>query len=222
MRTEGREGFVGLLWAARPQSWLQTSCRHQGFTSYLQKHDEVLTELEKATKKLKKLETVYKEFELQKVCYLPLNTFLLKPIQRLMHYKLILERLCKHYSPTHRDHDDCKGQLRSDIDISNLCSLLRRVKQCENVCLDRDCILVDPMFYFLCCFLFCFLLSLTCFYAYRGSEGSSWDRCSAPEQSHPTRKFPEADRAAERPDWYWESNSTWQSRSSFTMILFST
>lgn len=82
----------------------------QEFTSYLQKHDEVLTELEKATKRLKKLETVYKEFELQKVCYLPLNTFLLKPIQRLMHYKLILERLCKHYSPIHRDHDDCKGQ----------------------------------------------------------------------------------------------------------------
>lgn len=82
----------------------------QEFTSYLQKHDEVLTELEKASKRLKKLETVYKEFELQKVCYLPLNTFLLKPIQRLMHYKLILERLCKHYSPAHRDYDDCKGE----------------------------------------------------------------------------------------------------------------
>ena len=25
------------------------------------------------------------------MCYLPLNTFLLKPAQRLMHYKLILE-----------------------------------------------------------------------------------------------------------------------------------
>lgn len=113
VRAEGGKGFVRLLWATRPQTWLWTSCRHQEFTSYLQKHDEVLTELEKATKRLKKLETVYKEFELQKVCYLPLNTFLLKPIQRLMHYKLILERLCKHYSPTHRDHDDCKGQRRS-------------------------------------------------------------------------------------------------------------
>lgn len=78
--------------------------------SYLQKHDEVLTELEKASKRLKKLEAVYKEFELQKVCYLPLNTFLLKPIQRLMHYKLILERLCKHYTPEHRDLLDCQGK----------------------------------------------------------------------------------------------------------------
>ncbi|KAJ8277083.1 hypothetical protein GJAV_G00071300 [Gymnothorax javanicus] len=81
------------------------------FTSYLQKHDEVLTELEKATKRLKKLEMVYKEFELQKVCYLPLNTFLLKPIQRLMHYKLLLERLCRHYSPEHCDYEDCKEAL---------------------------------------------------------------------------------------------------------------
>lgn len=85
-------------------------CIPQEFTGYLQKHDEVLTELEKATKRVKKLETVYKEFELQKVCYLPLNTFLLKPIQRLMHYKLILERLCNHYTPQHTDYEDCKGE----------------------------------------------------------------------------------------------------------------
>lgn len=90
----------------------------QEFTSYLQKHDEVLTELEKATKRLKKLEMVYKEFELQKVCYLPLNTFLLKPIQRLMHYKLILGRLCKHYTAEHRDFADC----RSEWALSCICA----------------------------------------------------------------------------------------------------
>lgn len=53
---------------------------------------------------------VYKEFELQKVCYLPLNTFLLKPIQRLVHYRLLLSRLCGHYVPGHRDHADCRGE----------------------------------------------------------------------------------------------------------------
>ncbi|KAA8589267.1 hypothetical protein FQN60_012632 [Etheostoma spectabile] len=45
---------------------LRNMCALKEFTSFLQKHDEVLTELEKATKRLKKLETVYKEFELQK------------------------------------------------------------------------------------------------------------------------------------------------------------
>lgn len=89
------------------------------FTSYLQKHDEVLTELEKATKRLKKLEMVYKEFELQKVCYLPLNTFLLKPIQRLMHYKLILGRLCKHYTSEHRDFADCRNALKEVTEMTS-------------------------------------------------------------------------------------------------------
>uniref|UniRef100_A0A672V8C8 FERM, ARHGEF and pleckstrin domain-containing protein 2 n=1 Tax=Strigops habroptila TaxID=2489341 RepID=A0A672V8C8_STRHB len=89
------------------------------FTSYLQKHDEVLTELEKATKRLKKLEMVYKEFELQKVCYLPLNTFLLKPIQRLMHYRLILGRLCKHYTAEHRDFADCRNALKEVTEMTS-------------------------------------------------------------------------------------------------------
>ncbi|NXG70916.1 FARP2 protein, partial [Baryphthengus martii] len=89
------------------------------FTSYLQKHDEVLTELEKATKRLKKLEMVYKEFELQKVCYLPLNMFLLKPIQRLMHYKLILGRLCKHYTTEHGDFADCRNALKEVTEMTS-------------------------------------------------------------------------------------------------------
>uniref|UniRef100_A0A671VLV7 FERM, ARHGEF and pleckstrin domain-containing protein 2 n=1 Tax=Sparus aurata TaxID=8175 RepID=A0A671VLV7_SPAAU len=111
------------------------------------KHDEVLTELEKATKRLKKLETVYKEFELQKVCYLPLNTFLLKPIQRLMHYKLILERLCKHYSPSHRDHDDCKEALKEVAEIATqLQSSLIRLENFQKLTeLQRDLIGIENL-----------------------------------------------------------------------------
>ncbi|POI23880.1 hypothetical protein CIB84_012371, partial [Bambusicola thoracicus] len=62
---------------------------------------------------------VYKEFELQKVCYLPLNTFLLKPIQRLMHYKLILGRLCKHYTVEHRDFADCRNALKEVTEMTS-------------------------------------------------------------------------------------------------------
>ncbi|XP_075793279.1 FERM, ARHGEF and pleckstrin domain-containing protein 2 isoform X5 [Pelodiscus sinensis] len=98
---------------------LRNMCMLKEFTGYLQKHDEVLTELEKATKRLKKLEMVYREFELQKVCYLPLNTFLLKPIQRLMHYKLILGRLCKHYPVEHRDYSDCRKALKEITELTS-------------------------------------------------------------------------------------------------------
>uniref|UniRef100_A0A672JDX0 FERM, ARHGEF and pleckstrin domain-containing protein 2 n=1 Tax=Salarias fasciatus TaxID=181472 RepID=A0A672JDX0_SALFA len=126
---------------------LKNMCALKEFTSYLQKHDEVLTELEKASKRLKKLETVYKEFELQKVCYLPLNTFLLKPIQRLMHYKLILERLCKHYSPSHRDHDDCKEALKEVADIAaQLQSSLIRLENFQKLTeLQRDLIGIENL-----------------------------------------------------------------------------
>ncbi|XP_074154048.1 FERM, ARHGEF and pleckstrin domain-containing protein 2 isoform X3 [Sminthopsis crassicaudata] len=99
----------------------------KAFTGCLQKHDEVLTELEKATRGLRKLEMVYREFELQKVCYLPLNTFFLKPIQRLIYYKLILGRLCRHYMPGHPDYPDCKSALRniSEMTLQLQNSLLR-------------------------------------------------------------------------------------------------
>ncbi|XP_075882744.1 FERM, ARHGEF and pleckstrin domain-containing protein 2 isoform X3 [Nelusetta ayraudi] len=117
------------------------------FTGFLQKHDEVLTELEKATKRLKKLETVYKEFELQKVCYLPLNTFLLKPIQRLMHYKLILERLCKHYYPAHSDLDDCREALKEVAEIAaQLQSSLIRLENFQKLTeLQRDLIGIENL-----------------------------------------------------------------------------
>ncbi|XP_074988412.1 FERM, ARHGEF and pleckstrin domain-containing protein 2 isoform X3 [Caretta caretta] len=118
------------LWEGRSNAYVKGDCQRIGdvmlrnmcmlkeFTSYLQKHDEVLTELEKATKRLKKLEMVYKEFELQKVCYLPLNTFLLKPIQRLIHYKLILGRLCKHYTVEHQDYADCRNALKEVTEMT--------------------------------------------------------------------------------------------------------
>ncbi|XP_048789136.1 FERM, ARHGEF and pleckstrin domain-containing protein 1 isoform X9 [Lagopus muta] len=80
-------------------------------TVHLWKHDEILTELENGIKNSRKLETFCRDFELQKVCYLPLNTFLLRPLHRLMHYKQIMERLCKHYPPNHTDFRDSRAAL---------------------------------------------------------------------------------------------------------------
>eukprot|EP00076_Gallus_gallus_P040400 XP_025005938.1 FERM, ARHGEF and pleckstrin domain-containing protein 1 isoform X3 [Gallus gallus] len=80
-------------------------------TIHLWKHNEILTELENGIKNSRKLETFCRDFELQKVCYLPLNTFLLRPLHRLMHYKQIMERLCKHYPPNHVDFRDSRAAL---------------------------------------------------------------------------------------------------------------
>ncbi|XP_028339333.1 FERM, ARHGEF and pleckstrin domain-containing protein 2 isoform X1 [Physeter macrocephalus] len=71
-------------------------------TRHFQRLHEVLTELEAASRRLRRLEAVRRDFELQKVCYLPLNAFLVKPLQRLRHYRLLLRRLC---APDRQDAD---------------------------------------------------------------------------------------------------------------------
>ncbi|XP_045074133.1 FERM, ARHGEF and pleckstrin domain-containing protein 1 [Coregonus clupeaformis] len=90
-------------------------------TAHLQKHSEALVELEKACRGSRRLEVLVRDFELQKVCYIPLNVFLLRPLHRLMHYKQILERLCKHYPPAHVDFRDCRAAL---ADVSEMVSQL--------------------------------------------------------------------------------------------------
>uniref|UniRef100_A0A452QX09 FERM, ARHGEF and pleckstrin domain-containing protein 2 n=1 Tax=Ursus americanus TaxID=9643 RepID=A0A452QX09_URSAM len=114
---------------------------------YFQRHDEVLTELEKATRRFKKLETVYKEFELQKVCYLPLNAFLLKPIQRLVHYRLLLGRLCGHYAPAHPDSADCRDALQAITEVtSTLQHSLARLETLQKLTeLQRDLVGVENL-----------------------------------------------------------------------------
>ncbi|KAL0183696.1 hypothetical protein M9458_019392, partial [Cirrhinus mrigala] len=69
---------------------------------------ECVFALERACVASHRLEHVCREFELQKVCYIPLNIFLLSPLHRLLHYRQILDRLCKHYQPTHSDYSDCR------------------------------------------------------------------------------------------------------------------
>ncbi|KAK2856998.1 hypothetical protein Q5P01_005733 [Channa striata] len=86
-------------------------------TIHLQKHSECLVELERVCRSSRKVETLCREFEQQRVCYLPFNIFLLRPLHRLLHYKLILERLCKHYPPTHEDFRDSRAAL---ADISEI------------------------------------------------------------------------------------------------------
>nr|XP_019813867.1 PREDICTED: FERM, RhoGEF and pleckstrin domain-containing protein 2-like [Bos indicus] len=78
---------------APPRSGPGAPFRLKALTGHFQRLHEVLTELEAASRRLRRLEALRRDFELQKVCYLPLNAFLLKPLQRLRHYRLLLRRL---------------------------------------------------------------------------------------------------------------------------------
>uniref|UniRef100_A0A1A7YB80 FERM, RhoGEF (ARHGEF) and pleckstrin domain protein 1 (Chondrocyte-derived) n=3 Tax=Iconisemion striatum TaxID=60296 RepID=A0A1A7YB80_9TELE len=91
-------------------------------TANLHKQADILMELEKACKASRQLENLCRDFELQKVCYVPLNVFILRPLHRLVHYKQILERLCKHYPATHVDFRDCRAAL---ADVSEVVDQLQ-------------------------------------------------------------------------------------------------
>ncbi|XP_057707808.1 FERM, ARHGEF and pleckstrin domain-containing protein 1-like isoform X2 [Corythoichthys intestinalis] len=91
-------------------------------TTNLHKQSDILIELEKACRASRRLEGLCREFELQKVCYVPLNVFILRPLHRLVHYKHILERLCKHYPATHVDFRDCRAAL---ADVSEVVEQLQ-------------------------------------------------------------------------------------------------
>lgn len=64
---------------------------NQLYEKYIEEHLPILEEISTLFMSNQKFEIMYREFESQKICYLPLTTFILKPIQRLLHYLQILE-----------------------------------------------------------------------------------------------------------------------------------
>jgi len=67
-------------------------CGAQWYTMHIERHDELLSQLSSALKHHPDFERAFSDFEAQKVCYLPIGAFLLKPIQRLLQYHGLLER----------------------------------------------------------------------------------------------------------------------------------
>ena len=58
----------------------------------------MLNEIELTCRTKKRFDSLYREFEIQKICYLPLTLFLLKPIQRILHYKILFESMKKTFN----------------------------------------------------------------------------------------------------------------------------
>lgn len=117
------------------------------YKNYLDRLEEMLSELELTLKRNREFEQLYKEFEAEKACYLPLNTFLLKPGQRLLHYKLILERLIKHYNQDHPDHDNCQVALNNILEVINqFRDKMQKVDNLQKLIeLQRDLVGIDSL-----------------------------------------------------------------------------
>ena len=57
----------------------------------MENYDRLLTELEYILKHNRRFDLIYKEFEGEKCCYLSIISFLIKPLQRLLHYGYLFE-----------------------------------------------------------------------------------------------------------------------------------
>ncbi|CAF4201156.1 unnamed protein product, partial [Rotaria sordida] len=78
---------------------------------YIENYDCLLTELEYVLKHNRRFDMIYKEFESEKFCYLSLMSFLIKPLQRLLHYEYLLEKLLIYYKNHNyeNEYQDCYG-----------------------------------------------------------------------------------------------------------------
>eukprot|EP00092_Neocalanus_flemingeri_P004431 GFUD01004766.1.p1 GENE.GFUD01004766.1~~GFUD01004766.1.p1 ORF type:complete len:1020 (-),score=189.29 GFUD01004766.1:493-3552(-) len=123
------------------QNTMEHYCR------YIDTHLIVLDKLEQTIHKNSKFEQVYRDFEMQKVCYLPLTTLLLKPLHRVLHYQLLLERLLNHYGCGHHDYTDTNMALSKVRTIIK--KLSTKLKESENLVklmeLQRDLVGYDNL-----------------------------------------------------------------------------
>ncbi|UJR33380.1 hypothetical protein I4U23_020828 [Adineta vaga] len=119
------------------------------YENYIENYEHLLNELEYILKHNRHFDMIYKEFESQKFCYLSIISFLLKPLQRLLHYGSLLEKLLVYYRHNNHDIDyqDCYGIYIKIQDLienftESLTFLQNRQKLIE---LQRDLIGVDNL-----------------------------------------------------------------------------
>lgn len=61
------------------------------YEEYFENHREFLERLNDLYDTDESFQQIYREFEQQKICYVPIGTLVLKPLHRLLHYQIILE-----------------------------------------------------------------------------------------------------------------------------------
>ncbi|XP_046419182.1 FERM, ARHGEF and pleckstrin domain-containing protein 1-like isoform X1 [Neodiprion fabricii] len=77
------------------------------YDQYLENLMPALEKIEYSIRTSRRFDQLCRDFESQKHCYLPLSSLLLKPLQRLLHYNSIIDRLLDHYPKDHTDFEDC-------------------------------------------------------------------------------------------------------------------
>lgn len=63
----------------------------QIYEEFLESHREIIDRMHELYETDERFQQVYRDFEQQKICYIPIGYLVLKPLHRLLHYQLILE-----------------------------------------------------------------------------------------------------------------------------------
>ncbi|XP_015930609.1 FERM, ARHGEF and pleckstrin domain-containing protein 2 isoform X2 [Parasteatoda tepidariorum] len=117
------------------------------YTNYIEKLPYILEKLNSAYYSNTHFERMYCDFEMQRVCYLPLTSFLLRPAHRLLHYSSLMERLVEHYGDNHPDSKNCKTVLAKLKQVTNM--LIKNIHYSANFVklmeLQRDLFGIDNL-----------------------------------------------------------------------------
>uniref|UniRef100_A0ABM0MPC1 FYVE, RhoGEF and PH domain-containing protein 6-like n=1 Tax=Saccoglossus kowalevskii TaxID=10224 RepID=A0ABM0MPC1_SACKO len=92
-------------------------------TTYIKEFDRMTSTLEEQCKKSPQFATVVKEFERSEMCgKLQLRHHMLKPIQRIPQYKLLLQDYIKYLDDDSQEYTDSKRALKLVSEIASHCN----------------------------------------------------------------------------------------------------
>ena len=118
------------------------------YEEYLAHHQSILEGIHASVKRSRRFEQFYREFEGEKVCYLPFSAFILKPLYRLHHYLTILDCICNHYSsqnhPELREAVTVKAKLSQQVTAGHQ-QLMNAAQYVKLVEVERDLVGLDNL-----------------------------------------------------------------------------
>ncbi|XP_043222146.1 FERM, ARHGEF and pleckstrin domain-containing protein 1-like [Amphibalanus amphitrite] len=117
------------------------------YLPYIDCYLQALETIEREYRTNETFKQMYRDFEMQKVCYLPVAALVLKPLQRVLHLHTLLTKLAPQYKPGERDAGEAAALLQ---ELSQLTERLQprllisdnRVKLME---LQRDLVGCDAL-----------------------------------------------------------------------------
>lgn len=94
------------------------------YDEYLENHREFLERLQYLYETDETFQQIYREFEQQKICYIPIGSLILKPLHRLLHYQIVLE---SKFTTMVFYGFECKKSMWRFVELQNFWIIIQRI-----------------------------------------------------------------------------------------------